>query len=172
MHLLAIVTLIVGVLAQGKLEPFEEILGRGYTYAANDGVYGIIIDARYAPRLFSNSQRETIDGYWTPTIDDIALVEKLLRPVRMDDFMRTHERARESGHLAGRSRVDELVSRQYVGFVAEDTRFVEVIGFCHGGIPDDPLARLLVSDGGACYWNALINAESWAIENYVENGHA
>ena len=172
MHVLAIVIFIVGVLVQGRVEPFEELPGRGFTYAVNDGAYGIIIDARYAPRFFSDSQRETIEGYWTPTVEDIARVEKLLRPVRADDVTRTRERARENAHLAGRARVDALVSRQYAGFVADGTRFVEVIGFCNGGLPNDPLARMVVSDGGACYWNALIDADSWAIERYVENGHA
>ena len=172
MQWFAIVVFVVGALVQGRVEPFDEVLGRGYAYAANDGVYGIVIDARYAPRFFSDKQRKTIEGYWTPTMDDIALVENLLRKVRMDDVTRTRERARESGQLAGRARVDELVTRQYVGFEADGTRFVEVIGFCSGGLPSDPLARLVVNDGGACYWNALIDADSGAIERYVENGQA
>lgn len=172
MHWFAIAVFVVGALVQGRVEPFEEILGRGFTYAGNDGVYGIIIDARYAPRLFNENQRETIESYWTPTFDDIARVEKLLRSVRQDDVTHARERASENAHLAGQALVDELVSRQYVGFVEAGTTFVEVIGFCNGGLPNDPLARMVVSDGGACYWNALIDADSWAIERYVENGHA
>jgi len=64
------------------------------------------------------------------------------------------------------------VTRQYVGFIADGTRFVDVIGFCGGGIPNDPLARLVVEDGGPCYWSALIDADACTIESYAENGQA
>lgn len=172
MHWFAIGMFIVGALVQGRVEPFEGTPGHGYTYAAKDGVYGIIVDARYAPRLFSDNQRKAIEGYWTPTIDDIAIVEELLKSVRKGDSVYARERVGEGDHLAGRARVDELVSRQYVGFMADGMRFVDVIGFCSGGIPSDPLARVVVADGGACYWNALIDADSGTIESYVENGQA
>lgn len=172
MHWFAIAMLVIGALVQAKVEPFEEVLGRGYTYVANDGVYGIIIDERYAPRLFSDSRRETIDGYWTPAADDIAAVEEMLKSVRKGDFVYARERALEKDRLVGRARVDELVSRQYVGFIAGGARFIDVIGFCSGGIPSDPLHRLIIADGGPCYWTALIDADSSTIESYVENGEA
>lgn len=172
MHWFAIVMFIVGGLAQGRVEPFDELLGRGYTYAANNGVYGIVVDARYAPRLFSDNRRETIEGYWTPAPDDIAVVENLLRSVRTGELANARERIRESSDRTGRARIDELVTRQYVGFIADGIRFIDVIGFCSGGIPNHPLARLVVEDGGPCYWNSLIDVDSGAIERYVENGHA
>ncbi len=111
MHWFAIVVFIVGALVQGRVEPFDEILGRGYTHVANDGVYGIIVDGRYAPRFFSDKRRETIEAYWTPAVDDIAIVEELLKSVRERDSVNVRERVRESNHLAGRARVDALVTR-------------------------------------------------------------
>jgi hypothetical protein len=45
------------------LEPFAEVLGRGYTYVATNGVYGIIIDEAFAPRLVYESNRDEVEGY-------------------------------------------------------------------------------------------------------------
>jgi hypothetical protein len=47
-----------------------------------------------------------------------------------------------------------------------------VNGYCDGGLPDDPLMPVFVLDGGACYWNAAINADTWVIVSYQENGEA
>lgn len=78
----------------------------------------------------------------------------------------------EHSDVRGGTRVDELVSRQYVGYVIEGVKLIEVIGFCGGGIPANPLQELIVADGGSCYWGAVINMDTEDVESYWENGQA
>jgi hypothetical protein len=40
------------------------------------------------------------------------------------------------------------------------------------GLPEDPLTLLVVADGGSGYWYATIDADSWTIDSYAENGYA
>lgn len=171
----AIVMFIIAVLIQGRIEPFDQpLLGPGYTMVANQGVYGIVIDERFGPRFFSERRRESIDGYWTPEADDIAMVEDLIRSKRPGDGQQARERGAERppGDRERIARIEALVSRQYIGFSANGVNYIKVIGFCGGGLPNFPLRRLIVADGGPCYWTALIDADSRTIASYAENGEA
>jgi len=172
MHWFAITLFILGALVQGRVEPFDEVLGRGYTYVASGGAYGIVIDERYAPRFFSEISRERNDGYWTPTSKDVAIVEDLLKGVREGDSEHAFERTLEREDESGRRLVDELVSRQYVGYSTDGVKLIKVIGFCSGGIPASPLQELIVADGGACFWRAVINMDTEEVKSYSENGQA
>lgn len=171
MAVLAVTVLIIGALSSARIEPFEEALGRGYSYVVTDGVYGIIIDDAYVPRQV-NANRDDIDGFWTPTAEDIARAEELLLEVRGSDREDTLSRRREDPGLTAREAVDALVTRKYFGVVSEGRNLLMIEGFCSGGTPANPLMRTRVEDGGPCYWSATIDADAWTIESYFENGYA
>jgi hypothetical protein len=171
----AFLVLVVSTLVTARVEPFDETLGRGYDYVVTDGVYGIIVDEAFAPRFINERAREEVEGYWTPTRDDVTRAEDLVRRERGSDRRDDRERAREAyaDRLAvgGRVAVDSAVSRQYFGVIEDGTRLLH-INAALSGLPEDPLTLLVVADGGPGYWYATIDADSWTIDSYVENGYA
>ncbi|MEJ7900748.1 MAG: hypothetical protein WKF63_02830 [Thermomicrobiales bacterium] len=164
MSLVAIAMFIMLALSQGHIAPFERVLGPGYTLVAANGAYGIIIDERFAPRFLPPNEGRRVKT-WTPTRQDVATAEMLLRPLRPADEGGANQPA-----LKGIP--EDLVSRTWFGAVVDGQRLLFVDGYCSGGIPARPLYPLRVEDGGACYWNATIDAETWEVIQYVENGEA
>lgn len=164
MPLVAIAAFIVMVMSQAHIAPFDRVLGPGYTMVATQGTYGIIIDAHFAERFLYLPEGQSAQP-WTPSRDDVAAAEELLRPHRPGDA------------LDGRARrefdsPEEAVSRTWYGAIVDGQRLLYVDGYCSGGLPSNPLQPVRVMDGGACYWHATIDAERWEIVSYVENGVA
>lgn len=175
MAVLAIIVLIIGAMISAHVDPFEEVLGKGYSYVVSDGIYGIIIDEAFAARFVHERDRNEIDGYWTPSASDVARAEDLVRRERGTDREADRKRAQErhADRLAvgGRAAVDDAVSRQYYGVVDNGIRMLH-INAAFSGLPEDPLSPIVVLDGGPGYWRASIDAERWTVESYVENGEA
>lgn len=175
MAVFALLVFVVSMLVMAHVEPFDESIGRGYDYVVMDGVYGIIIDEAFAPRFVNERDREGVDGYWTPSAADVARAEDLVRTERGTDREDDRERAREhhADRLAigGQDAIDDAVSRQYHGGIENGTRLLH-INATLSGLPADPLAPVVVLDGGPGYWYATIDADSWTVESYVENGQA
>lgn len=175
MAVLAIIVLIIAGMTSARVEPFDETIGREYDYVVSDGVYGIIIDEAFAPRLMSERSRNRVDGYWTPSREDVARAEEVARRERGTDREADREQARErhADRLAvgGKDAVDDAVSRQYHGVIENGTRLLHINAHL-SGLPENPLSRVIVFDGGPEYWNATINADTWTVESYVENGQA
>ncbi len=175
MAVLAIIVLIIGAMTSARAEPFDETIGRGYNYVVTDGIYGIIIDEAFAPRFVSERHREEVDDYWTPTREDIVRAEELVRRERGTDREADRERAQEhhADRLAigGKDAIDDAVSRQYHGVIVNDTRLLHINAMLRG-LPSNPLAPVVVADGGPGYWTATVDAERWTVESYVENGQA
>lgn len=176
MAVFALVVLVVSMLVTARVEPFDETLGRGYTYAVTDGIYGIIIDEAFAPRFVNENRRDEVDGYWTPTREDVVRAEDLLRRERGTDRQADRERAQdeyaERLAIGGRDAIDDAVSRQYYGVIEDGTRLLHVNAAISGGISADPLSLVVVLDGGPGYWTATVDADRWTVESYVENGQA
>lgn len=164
MSVIAIALFVMLALSQGHIEPFERVLGPGYTLVAADGAYGIVIDGRFAPRFLPPTDDQRVET-WTPTEQDIAAAEVLLRPLRPEGSRGVEERA--PGETP-----EDLVSRTWFGAIVDGQRRLFVDGYCSGGLPTRPLYPLRVEDGGACYWSATIDAETWEIVEYTENGEA
>jgi hypothetical protein len=162
--LIAIATFIVLVLGQAQVDPFDGLLGPGYSMVATHGAYGIIIDARYAARFIESSEDEATET-WTPTREDIVAAEELLQPYRSSDAVDAERRQQADSP-------DDLVSRTWYGGIVDGERILYVDGYCTGGLPEQPLLPMFVADGGACFWNATINADTWEIVGYSENGEA
>ena len=160
MPFIAIAIFLATVLVGGHVPPFDQITSPGYTLVATHGTYGIIIDERFAVR-FLGEPGET----WTPTREEIVSAEALLRQLRPDDAI-TPEQRQEAAVP------EDLVSRTWYGGYQEGVRMLYVNGYCDGGMPDNPLMPVFVADGGPCFWYAIINAETWEIAWYIENGNA
>lgn len=165
MPLIAIAVFIVLVLSQGHMPPFDRVLGPGYTLVATHGLYGIIIDDRFAPRFLEPQDAGAVVAYWTPATGDIAQAETLLEPLRPGDGIERDLRTSISSP-------EDLVSRTWYGATIDGQRLLFVDGYCSGGIPGHPLVPFRVEDGGACYWHATIDAETWEVLSYIENGEA
>ncbi len=164
MPLVAIAMFIMLALSQGHFAPFERVLGPGYALVATGGAYGIIIDERFAPRFLPPTEGQHVET-WTPARQDVAVAEMLVRPFRPADAGSADQRSLKQTP-------ENLVSRTWFGAVVDGQRRLFVDGYCSGGIPARPLYPLRVEDGGACYWNATIDAERWEVLQYVENGEA
>lgn len=164
MPLVAIALFIMLAMSQAHIEPFDRVLGPGYTLVATDGAYGIVIDDRFAARFLPPTDGQQVET-WTPTRQDIAAAEVLLRPLRPVGTSNDDQQNMKDTP-------DELVSRTWFGATIDGQRLLFVDGYCSGGIPSRPLDPLRVEDGGPCYWNATIDAESWEVVTYTENGEA
>ncbi len=84
MSLVAIALFVMLALSQGHIEPFDRVLGPGYTLVATDGAYGIVIDERFAARFLPPTDGQRVET-WTPAPRDIAAAEMLLLPLRPAD---------------------------------------------------------------------------------------
>lgn len=164
MSLVAIALFVMLALSQGHIEPFDRVLGPGYTLVATDGAYGIVIDERFAARFLPPTDGQDVET-WTPAPRDIAAAEMLLRPLRPADSGSTDQRNIKDTP-------EDLVSRTWFGATIDGQRLLFVDGYCSGGLPSRPLYPVLIADGGPCYWNATIDAETWEVVQYVENGEA
>ncbi len=164
MALIAIAMFVVLVLGQAHVGPLDHLLGPGYTTVATHGTYGIIIDERFAARFVEGAEGESLET-WTPTQEDVVAAETLLQPLRPGDAVDAQRRQEAESP-------EDLVSRTWYGVIVDGERIMFVNGYCDGGIPEDPLMPVFVADGGSCYWNAAINADTWEIVSYLENGNA
>jgi len=164
MPLVVIAICLALVMSLTHVPPFETVFGPGYTTVATQGTYGIIIDERFATR-FVNAREGVSFDMWTPSRDDISTAEELLRPYRPDDALDRRTRSEFDSP-------EEAVSRTWFGSIVDGERLLFVNGYCAGGLPAQPLIPIVVSDGGACYWNATIDATAWVIITYRESGEA
>jgi len=162
--LLALVVAFVVVIGQFDDAQDVRIRGYGYTMVAIQGTYGIVIDERFAGRFLGKHEGESFET-WTPSHDDVVAAEELLRVVRPGDAVDAERRDRASSP-------EDLVSRTWYGAIVDGRRLLFVNGYCAGGLPARPLVPEVVADGGACFWNATIDAEQWEIVTYTENGEA
>lgn len=136
----------------------------GYTMVATGGNYGIVIDERFAGRFVEAHVGEAFDT-WTPSRDDVAAAEELLRSVREDVTI-------DAETIARADSAEDRVSRTWYGATIDGGRLLFVYGYCFGGLPERPLVPVSVADGGACFWNATIDVEQWEVLAYNENGGA
>jgi hypothetical protein len=164
MLLVAISMIVVTFMSLFHVAPFENAFGPGYTMVATHGTYGIIIHEQYAGRFLGGDAGTTLQT-WTPSRDDVAHAEELLRNARPDDAI-------DAGKRAEADSPEDLVSRTWYGAIVDGERLMYVNGYCSGGLPESPLVPVWVLDGGSCYWNAIINADTWKIVSYGENGEA
>ncbi len=164
MSLVALALFVALALSQGHIEPFDRALGPGYTLVNAGGAYGIVIDDRFAARFLPPTEGQRVET-WTPDWRDIAAAEAVLRPLRPAD-------AQGANQPQLRDTPEDLVSRTWYGAIIDGQRLMFVDGYCSGGLPTRPLYPLRVEDGGACYWNATIDADAWEVMSYTENGEA
>ena len=164
MSLVAIALFVMLALSQGHIEPFDRVLGPGYTLVATDGAYGIVIDERFAARFLPPTDGQRVET-WTPAPRDIAAAEMLLRPLRPADTGSSDQRNIKDSP-------EDLVSTTWFGATIDGRRLLFVDGYCSGGLPSWPLYPVLIADGGPSYWNATIDGETWELVQYIENGEA
>jgi hypothetical protein len=109
-----------------------------------DGVQGAIVTETNGP-LFIDS-----DAYWTPSVVDIADAETA---ILQDEG--------ELGH-----------TRQYVGFLEDGQRKISINGFCDDMGYDWEHEPVVVDDGGDCFFTAVYDMETGALEWFTFNGDA
>lgn len=163
MPIVAIAVFVALALSQGHIDPFDRVLGPGYALVNAGGAWGIVVDERFAARFAPSTDAQSVET-WTPGAIDIAHAELLLRPYGPADSGLDDP----PGHVAP----GDLVSRTWYGAVIDGRRLLFVDGYCSGGIPANPLTPMLIADGGPCYWSATIDADTWVVMSYVENGEA
>lgn len=110
---------------------------------------GVILPASDADRLAAGLFADGPTEFWTPEIADIEAAEA--------------EIARAEGELGH--------MRQYAGFVQDGERKIVVNGFCDDHGLDWRTTDIVgVDDGGDCYFTAIYNVETDALERFLFNG--
>lgn len=112
-------------------------------------IEGVIIPEAAASSLLFGSYPDLEYGdYWTPTLMDVEAAASAI--------------AAEQGEL------DHM--RQYAGFIENGDRKVYVNGFCDALGIDWTSERVLVDDGGDCFFTAICNIEQAELEMFRFNG--
>jgi hypothetical protein len=111
-------------------------------------ITGVIVPEAAASSLLASTFPELRNGdFWTPTLMDVEAVESAI--------------AAEQGQL------DHM--RQYAGFIENGERKVLVNGFCDAMGIDWTTERVLVDDGGDCFFTAIYNVDRAALETFHFN---
>lgn len=112
-------------------------------------IQGVIVPEEAASSLLFGTYPDLEFGdYWTPTLMDVEAAEAAI--------------AAEQGEL------DHM--RQYAGFIEDGERKVFVNGFCDALGVDWTTERVLVDDGGDCYFTAVYNVDQDELEMFRFNG--
>ena len=106
-------------------------------------------------------------SYWTPTVDDVARIERRLRV-----FLETSSDL-EAQRIATKL---ERYIRQYIGYSDGDGKWILVNAFCEGHQTDDDRTwhehLVLVMGGGSCYFRVRYKLSPPHLEQLWINGEA
>jgi hypothetical protein len=94
---------------------------------------------------------ETIDGYWTPSRDDVLAFEQRLGPYLQQAAPQTYPGALKD---LGEYR------RQYVGILADGQPVIFATFFCNGYHTDWQNEIVFVLDGGSCYFEVKYDVQT------------
>lgn len=123
--------------------------GREWEEVSVGEIQGVILPERAASSLLFGTYPDLeYDDYWTPTLTDVEAAEAAI--------------AAEQGQL------DHM--RQYAGFVENGERKVFVNGLCDAFGTDWTSERILVDDGGDCFFTAVFNVDQSELETFRFNG--
>ena len=113
-------------------------------------------------QLCSRPGPPSFDGVWKPTEADIRAMESRLS--RIAD-LRT-----ESGIIDVRIKHADRYSRQYVGVIIENRKFIFINAFCDDSPPTYWRERVVdVCDGG-CSWGVVYDVETGKFSHLEMNG--
>lgn len=123
------------------------------------GYAGVIFTAETAAE-FITWLDEPADTTWTPTADDIAILEAELVP-----YLQFNESTQLWERLLA-------YKRQYFGLVRADEKLIYANFFCDApGIKWEETA-VIVEDGGDCYFQVIFNADTNTFVSLSINGES
>jgi hypothetical protein len=125
---------------------------------------GVIFSAEQLERLPNVHKIGVTPPYWTPSPEEIALLEARLKPYLEGA---TPPEARVIAARLG------SYKRQYLGFTHDGKRWILVNGFCEGHWKEEDTWRdrvVLVLDGGLCYFKVLYDPSRSQFEHLLING--
>lgn len=142
------------------------IICQGSTFVKGKNYSGYIFSAEeFALVNIENQSRR-----FTPSEDDIVLVEKLIRG--KIKYINT-DKENQSGGCSNIHKKLKKYVRQYVGFINNNNEKVIWINFIwEGKIPNERLSKEVVQifDGCSFYWNIKVNIEKRDIYDFNVNG--
>ena len=127
----------------------------------------VLLTGEEGRRLLDQCSRSTpseIDGFWTPSLEDIEILESLLGSVR---------RRKSEGCCLSGGRIRDPFSyfRQYVGVLVSGKNFVYVNAFRRGSSAWSSRAEI-ICDGGLSAWGILFDVETRKFVQLAINGEA
>ena len=131
------------------------VKGKGYT--------GYVFNREHFVFMSIDNQKER----YTPTKEDIALAEKIIRD-GIDNYLKRekiHTRSIKQNKLS-------KYKRQYVGFITKNGDVVIYIAFLKNINNVDMLSKdiITVLDGGETYWSVFINLTKTTLYGVHING--
>ncbi len=129
-----------------------------------DTFEGVIFAAASAERAgLETLVYETIDGYWTPSRDDVLAFEQ-----RLGHYLQQAAPQTYPGPLRDLS----TYRRQYVGILVEGQRVVFANFFCNADDTDWKREIVAVLDGGSCYFEVKYNVHMGTFYDLSIHGEA
>jgi hypothetical protein len=107
---------------------------------------------------------KTIDGYWTPSRDDVLAFEERLGPYLQQ----------AAPPQTDPSPVSDLnkYRRQYIGILVDGQRVIFANFFCNGNPTDWQNGLVFPIDGGSCYFDVKYDVETGELYDLSIHGEA
>lgn len=136
------------------------------TFVKGKGYTGYVFNKEHFLFMMGSDNQK---GRYTPTKEDIAQVEKILKD-SIDSYLkreRIYTRSIKKNKL-------RKYKRQYLGFITKDGDIVIFISFLKGYYDKDELSKELIQvcDGGEDYWTIYINLTKHTLYEIQINGIA
>lgn len=125
----------------------------------------VIFSRDHAEEMGIASWLAKIDGFWTPTADDVMIVEReLAEYLSQNSYLLYHQ-------PPVWERLDEY-QRQYIGLERGGKQIIYGNFFCSNGGHDWRQKMIFVLDGGECYFQVEYDVENGSFINLMVNGEA
>ena len=139
----------------------------GCTHAASTDTWAVIPKGRAEEMGIGTwlASAEEVEGYWTPTEEDVLLLED-----KIPSFLREH-----SNSFRREPPVWEQLDnykRQYAGLILNGRRIIYGNFFCSDRGTDWKQDWVFVMDGGDCFFQLQFDVESRTFNGLMVNGDA
>ncbi len=179
MKLLIVPFLLIGISAKAQKVIATEPISQFTTYVKGTNFEGVIFSKEYNMQFYQNTSAEL---RFTPSIEDIELVEGLLRK----QLKKVNQGINQGKHVGPRIHKKlKKYQRQYIGFISENgERYIylncnwhrhNLLDRIKGDAPPSDGWKTefwMVFDGGSYHWNVQINLDKKQLINLDVNGVA
>jgi hypothetical protein len=148
--------------------PSTVILRAGEVWVTENGYQGVIFPADMTQdQSVGRIIGETVDGYWTPSTDDVESFER----GGLKDYLKDH--SREFYDLQDDWSRLASYNRQYFGLIIAGQRIIYANFLCETDFADQWTTQIVVvMDGGDCFFNIQYNVDTDTYSDLYVNGYA